>query len=218
MRRYTFISVVSISVFLLWACSSEKVSPSLENRSTLYFPLVKTDTAFFKINNTSFNIFGEENSSFIQKEIIDSLNGGYAFVSVFKFDSLSQRFTKQSNYSIDTRQNKYVTNKNSVRKVEALFPFTAGTQFNENEFNGSGGSFLTVDGVDESFSIPEEQLTVDCGAKISSPTVFNNIQNNDFFRIYEKNVGLVYEFNQQIETQPGQNPIGFKNIKVRINF
>lgn len=210
-----FYSTILLSL-IISGCSSEKISPNELNDSENYFPVLEGTVSFFKIENTTFNIFGTELESFILKEKIENLDTGYAFVSVSKYDSSSQTFVIESNYSIDIRTDKYITNKGSLRKVEAIFPFINGTSFNENQFNNQESSLLTIDSINATFNIEGEEIKN--ALKVSIPDVKNNIQNNQFYRIYKKNEGLSYEINQEIETQPGQTPIGFKNTKKRIKL
>ena len=112
-----FLLLLSIPLFL-FSCSSDKISPTSLDDSKSFYPISVNDTAIFHIKKVSYTILGTDSSSFFEREIITSFDTGYAIVSLERADSLDGIFTTISNFSIDSRNNDIITNKNSSRDLE----------------------------------------------------------------------------------------------------
>ena len=220
-RNYTYIIFLALTL-ILSSCSSEKIEPEIVERSSEYFPLTDDQEQLFEIYEINYTIFGSDTSHYFQEErtqvLYKDADSLYAIVTILQADSLNGSFVTTTASSMVIERNELIQNNNNERTVLIQFPISEDLAYNINAYNLNDKQEATVKALNSAVTISNfrDTTTYDNALEIELEENNNIILSINHDRIYQPNVGLVYEFDQSIDQQPGQDPIGHKTIKTRL--
>lgn len=216
-QLYLLLILVSLA-----SCTSEKIEPNIVQTSLEYIPIEDGQEEIFEIYELDYNIFGVDTLHIFQKERLalhhkddDSL---YAIVSVLTSETEDGEYESVSTQSITIERNQIIENRNNVRYVTLELPLEENLRFDVNAFNLENENLATIKNLATDVSITDflTTRTFNQALEVEIENTNNIILSINHTRIYQKDKGLVYELDENLDQQPGQDPIGFKKLKIRL--
>jgi len=201
-----------ITLVLMMACAPE--DPVDPDTGLDYFPLKVGNQWLYQVEETNINQSIEVSSQYeLRVSVADSFKnmaGGYTYIL--------HRETRSSEtnpwQSIDTwsawfSSNRIVQNEANVSFVKLLFPPSAGSYWNGNQFNNLPDNGNLFNGPDsESYQLTEIDMPMTLANGLEFPQTLTVVQNefednivgNDLRReVYAREVGLIYKEVMQLE-------------------
>lgn len=205
------------------SCNSEKIEPNIVERSSLYLPLDNNQEQLFEIYELDYTIFGVDTTHYFKLERTNVLfkdkDSLYAIVNVLTSDTKDGVFSSASAYSLLIERNQVIQNLETERFVVFDLPLKQGNSFDVNAYNLQDKKEGTIISLEKNISTTDFMAsnTFNEAMKIQLEKTKNNILSIDHYRVYGKEKGLVYERNESLDQQPGQDPIGYIHLKMRVN-
>ena len=206
----------------MFSCSTEKIEPNIVTLSAQYFPIDNNQEQVFEIYELDYTISGIDTTHVFQLErttvIYKDQDSLYATVNVLRADTEDGAYASHSTYSLTIEGNQLIQNKENERYILLGFPISQGQTFDVNGYNLEPSIRASVSALDKTIATSDftGDQSYSNALKIQLEKVNNNIITIDNNNIYQENKGLVYQTDISLDQQPGQTPIGHKNIKIRI--
>ena len=217
-----FIYFTLITCGLCTSCDTDEITPSKDFGGLEYFPLEQGEVTNFVISEISYTIFGTDTINYFTKEkvlsIKDSNNTKTAYIEISKSNTLHGTYNLSNLTSITINDNHIIQNKENVIFLKAAIPLEKGKLFDQNLYNQLDEKLALIKQMNETVSTTnfKGEYTFNNALNIVFEENTNTIDNILKHQIYEKNKGLMYELNQEINQQPQQLPIGYKKLKIRL--
>lgn len=179
-----------------------------------YFPLRTGDSWIYEVEETSINQSITASTTYeLRVTVIDSLKnseGGYTYTF-----QRARRLTEMDSWeNIETwtaliSKNQLIQSEGNVLFIKLLFPLSAGSKWNGNQYNNLPNNGNLFDGMDgEFYHVPEFNLPITLSTGLNfgaSLAAYHNdfidpIVGKDFRKeVYARDVGLVYKEITQLE-------------------
>lgn len=219
--RISFL-VLSCLPFLS-GCETKQISPESQIfAGQEFFPLSANDEKTFEVYEINYTNFGSDTAHYFQKEKTFSISKEEEeetyYIQVLKGSSLDSSFSISEIYSIRLKNKQIIETRNNILHIIAVLPLSTGLKFDRNLYNSKKLEFTTVKALNENqvytdfLGSHKFQNVLDLEMAQST----NTIEQINKHRVYQENKGLVYELDQDINQQPNSEPIGYKNLKIRI--
>ncbi|MCP4521229.1 MAG: hypothetical protein GY827_06010 [Cytophagales bacterium] len=200
----------------LFSCQTETVSPDSVDLGYDYFPLSIGQVWEYEVNETNFGLLEESDTIFYtREEITDTVTDGDElsyYLSIFNKSSLEDEWVLDSVWTMKRTSSSAIRVENNQRLLKLAFPLSKGKIWDENILNTSEANEGEVIFFDELVTIDGE--TYDNALKVQYEQETSFIGSKDQVEVYQKNVGLVYSYKENLSTQPGERTIGKITEKV----
>lgn len=216
-------SLISTLLIVMFSCTTEIIDP---NTSTInkeeFFPLLLDKESLFEVHDIQYTILGSDTSIYFIKEkitsIADSNETKKASITISTSEQKDGLYEGNSVYTLSIKSNHLIQNIDNKYILKAIFPLTKNQLFDQNLYNLEDKKEAKITLINETFSSSNylETYSFPNALNIEYENKINLIDNIYKHQVYQKDLGLVYDMNQEINTQPNQKPIGYKIIKKRI--
>lgn len=220
--KWVILSILSIS--FIYSCKKSSIPPVDIDQS--YFPLITGKYIIYDVDSLGFNNFYPANDSnysdtsrFQIKEEIDSVfidNTGNQAYKIIR----SRRPNENSSWIVTDVWSANLTDytaekvEENLRFIKLYFPILPGREWFGNAYIETDSVFEWMEGWIYEYTSVHEPLTLNNLSFDSTLTVTqlddqNVIERNVFIEKYARNVGLIYKFEERLETQPSQPQDGY---------
>jgi hypothetical protein len=205
----------SIIIFWGFTCLLTIVSCSKNNAEQLfidngysYFPIDSTKQYLYVVdsisysNSTTVDTFHFQLKTQFTNSFID-LNGSKIWrLQRFAKYKNQDSFREIENHFVQFKNNQYIYTANNLNFLKTVFPLNKNTVWNGNLFNSESRINTKIDLLNETFTNADTTFTnsLRISEKLSEDFIFSIEQ----WSVYQKNIGLVYFKNKNIETQTDQ--------------
>ena len=222
-RIQVFFLICGITL-LVFSCKKDPQQPLIIDKS--YFPLQTGRYIIYDVDSIHYNNFFSYTDPryFTQaiyqiKEEVDSPyidNTGDTAYKIIRSrrDDDSQPWVVTDIWSANLTDHTAEKVEENLRFVKLDFPVMLGKQWYGNMFVETDSPFEWLDGWKYEYTTVNQSLTLGGIAFDSTLTVTqqddeNVIEQTIFIEKYAKNVGMIYKFEEHMETQPTDDPNGY---------
>ncbi len=219
-RRYRITRWI---VGLLWltfclvammSCTTDDIEPDDVDRGEAYFPVTVGNWKEYEVEETIYTLLDTFYTNYLLREELVQPTGApleEPTVLLYRYyrDDASDPWDLDSLWQVKLLSTKRTTVENNIRYVRLAFPLEEGIQWDGNAENALGFEQYTAKDFGDAFTVPVTGLSFGDAVKIEHAVdTLSIIIDEVRFEVYARNVGLVYIYEENTDTQPGFPPVG----------
>lgn len=208
--KKTWTIILSI-LLLTFSCKVESIDPSTVELGYEYFPLEIGKSWTYKIHQEKFTLLNKIDTVFYQKEeIVDTVRDGDELsyhLHIFRKANLTDTWTLDSVWSQKITTKYAIRVENNKRFLKLVFPLEKEQKWDENLLNISNENIGELLFVNESVQV-NDTLLYENALKVQYEEEESFISSKQHFECYQKNIGLTYIYQKNIQSQPNEPEIG----------
>jgi hypothetical protein len=216
-------AVLGVFISVFSACDTEKVNPQNSiSSSDDFFPISSSYEAVFEIYSVDYQAGKNDTLHYFVKEKVSSIENQTNQIKFYMLSDVSKTlngvYSRDEIFSYTKSNLNLIENRESQSVIRQIYPLVLDKSFNINAFNSDKATFAKITKLNQSVAVEDftGKKTFQNALQIEIKKEINAIDNIYKHQVYQKDIGLVYDLNQEINKQPGEKEIGYKIIKIRV--